>query len=97
MYPMRDEDVRHVAHKMGAPAAPAPSAVIVDEAGNMAASIPFFFLSRTSLALRADHTPFVEYTGNQCEPGSVESIYLQRAVVVQPHSQSSRQLPQGLK
>ena len=97
VYPMRDEDVRHVAHKMGAPAAPAPSAVIVDEAGNMAASIPFFFLSRTSLALRADHTPFVEYTGNQCEPGSVESIYLQRAVVVQPHSQSSRQLPQGLK
>ena len=97
VYPMRDEDVRHVAHKMGGPAAPAPSAVIADEAGNRAASIPFFFLSRTSLALRADHTPFVEYTGNQCEPGSVESIYLQRAVVVQPHSQSSRQLPQGLK
>jgi hypothetical protein len=82
---LRDEDIRHVTHMRGGPAAPAPLPVIAG-GGNgedllANGKLPFFFLSRLAYEVRHRHTPYI---GNDCQPSCIDSIYVQRAVIVRP-------------
>ena len=76
VYPMRDEDLLYVVHKMQKLEAQKPSRIID---GSMK---PFFFLERSGMKVRHSCTPYIEYTGNEAAPESIESVYMQRAFFV---------------
>jgi hypothetical protein len=81
VYALRDQDVRYVHSRVGGQEVPVPEPAVT--LPDIQAKLPFFFLSREGLKVRNRVTQFVEWAGNECQPGSADSIYLHRAIIVQ--------------
>ena len=50
--------------------------------------IPFFHLDGKGLVWSSHETPYCQYTGNECQPGEENSIYINKALIIDINNKS---------